>query len=176
MRRDPKRFRSIARTCLIVGVVGMIGGCGGPSEIQRDFTRTVTVQGRDLLKIDCQYLGKSPGEPDKYQSSHDYRTIDTDFYQMAFTNLTDQEIHIAGIAYRMAEGPLRSLSHATKDSIKQNWGTTIIPAQGTISHPNGFVWAKGRQNRMIKTYSFRTQDAEGKPLTFQEEVSLWYAR
>lgn len=158
-------------------VLSFITGCAEQrAPVTRNFTRTVKVEGQDVLKIDCQYVGKSPGEPKTYQSQHDYRSIDTDFYRLSFTNLTDQEIQLSGISYHMAKGPTKGRSQATQESIKRTWGTTTIRPHETISHPNGFVWAKGQQNRLIKTYSFRTKDSKGNPKTFQEEVSLWYSR
>lgn len=172
--RVPVRLGWMTSFCLVFVV---LAGCAERNApMTRNFTRTVQVEGQDVLQIDCQYVGKSPADPKSYQSPHDYRSIDTDFYRLSFTNLTDQEIEIAGISYHMEKGPNKGRSKATPETIKRTWGTTTIGPHKTISHPNGFVWSNGRQNRLIKTYRFRTQDSNGSPRTFQEDVGLWYSR
>jgi hypothetical protein len=153
-------------------------GCSGAdiASLPRSSSRTATVAGQPVLDINCKYLGKVPGDSSTYSSSHNYRTIDTDFYRVSFTNRTDKDIHIAGVTYRMEKGPLRGQSAVSNASIKEAWGTTVIHPGKTISHSNSFVWAKVTSNTMIKTYTFRTADDDGKSLTFSEDVSLRYTR
>ena len=178
MRINNKRLYPRVSTLPLVTILSVLLGCsnGDSGSLPRSSARTATVEGQTVLDINCKYLGKAPGDPDSYSSSHNYRDIDTDFYRVSFTNRTGKDIHIAGVAYRMEKGPVRGQTTVSSDSINRTWGTTVIPPGKTISHPNSFVWAKATSNRMIKTYTFRTADGDGNPLTFREDVSLRYAR
>ena len=172
---DTQLYLRASTLPLLVVLLGC-SNAGSGGSLPRSSSRTATVEGQTVLDINCKYLGKAPGDLDSYSSSHDYRTIDTDFYRVSFTNRTDKDIHIAGVTYRMEKGPVRGQSTVSNASIKEAWGTTVIHPGKTISHSNSFVWAKTTSNTMIKTYTFRTADGDGKSLTFQEDVSLRYAQ
>lgn len=165
----------VAASVLVVAVL-LIGCADSSNKIPRNYSRTIQVEGHDVLDVRCEYLGKAPGDHDSYRSSHNFRNIDTDFYKVSFTNRTESDIHIEGVSYRMADGPVRGMSSASPDSIKRTWGTNVIRPGQTISHPNSFVWSKSRTNAMVKQYQFRGIDADGNRMTFTAKLSLAYSR
>ncbi len=137
---------------LCVALLAHAPGCGGA---KHDYTTIVDCDGQPALKISCQYTGKSPGDPATYQSDHDYRRINTDFYRITMENLTDADIVIERVTYRMQNGPTRGPQSAPSESIQRTWGTNRIPAGSKISRANNFVWSKSRRNTLLKTYWFR---------------------
>ena len=81
-------------------IIGLIWGCNStvPEKIarpdhQRDryFQRTVSdYKGRPILRITGEYTGKQPFPG--YETAVPWRTIDTDFYNIEFKNLTRNKI------------------------------------------------------------------------------------
>jgi len=144
--------------------------------VARNFEQTVQVAGQSVMRIQCDYVGKQPLDPKSYKSKHDYRRMDTDFYKVTFENLTDNEIVVEGVDYAMARGPVLGRKSWSADSIKINWGTNVIQAKGSIKRDDHLVWSKGPNNALVKTYSFRTTDNDGKQVKFKAAVRLAYRR
>jgi len=160
-------------------VAALSPGCGereGDRIADRTFTKVVQCEGRPVLRIDCEYVGKRPGDPDSYRTNHDYRKVDTDFCRITMENLTDDDIGIDGVTYRLEDGPVHGAQSASADSIKRTWGTNIIPARSKVSRANNMVWSKPAQNTLIKTYSFRIPTTGDGQKTFTAEVPLVYNR
>lgn len=42
----------------------------------------------------CEYYGKQPEDLENYSSSNNFNSMNTDYYKIAFTNLTDQILGI----------------------------------------------------------------------------------
>lgn len=152
-------------------------GCGRSTSLSdRNFTRTIKFQGEPTIKIDCEYVGKRPGDPSNFVSNHDYRKIDTDFYRLTMENLTDQDIVIERVEFRMEKGPMRGPKSVGPESIRKTWGTNTIPAASSISRANNMAWSTKRENRFLKTYHFRFASDEQIDNTFTAEVPLVYNR
>lgn len=169
---------SMARRLIWLTLIGSIvvtTGCGKSTSVQRNYTKTVSLDGTPVLEVECEYVGKQPGDKNTYQNSHDYRRIDTDFYRLTFRNLTDNSMTVDGVTYRMETGETHGLQSASADSIRRTWGTNTIPPQSSISRANNMVWAKGRRNKMLKTYSFQLQTERGAE-RLEAEVPLVYER
>lgn len=128
--------------------------------------------GQETLFVVCEYLGKKPKEP--HQLTHNYKKINTDFYRVTVQNLSDQDVRIVGVRYRMANGPTKPIPDATSKSIKAAWGTDVIPAKETVVQENAFVWSKSRVNRLIKNYTFVTTDGNGKEVKFSGQLDLFF--
>jgi hypothetical protein len=170
--RDSITRRPILVVLFVVGVSSTIG-C---SPTERNHIETVSLGGKPVLTITCQYVGKTPGDPTTYQNSHDYRSIDTDFYRITMDNLTDVDIVIKRVDYRMRKGPTLGSQTASAESIKRTWGTNIVAAKSSISRANNLVWSKSGRNALLKTYHFEFETASGNTQTFSAEVPLVYNR
>jgi hypothetical protein len=167
--------RFTTRTACLVFCFVLTSGCGD-SLSARNFAKVVEHRGQPAIKIECEYVGKSPGAPDAFMSKHDYRKIDTDFYRVSFENLTDDDIVIDRILYRLEKGPVKGQQSTAADSIRQTWGTNVIQAKSKISRANNMVWAKAKRNTLIKTYFFRIANGDDEPKTLKAEVPLVYIR
>ncbi len=170
----PSNARFSAILCLAGGFYALsAAGCSSPN---RDYSKVVECSGQPAIRIECEYVGKTPGDPSSFQSSHDYGKINTDFYRITMENLTDGDIAIERVTYRFEKGEVRGAKSASADSIKETWGTNVVPARSSISRANNMVWAKGRRNTFFKTYSFRTVTDGKSEKTFSAEVPLVYIR
>ncbi len=161
--------------CLLSSLlVTVLLGCGTSSST-RNYTKVVEVEGRTILKITCEYVGKRPGDPSTYVGSHDYQITDTDFYRLTMVNLTDDDVVIERVAYRMKTGPTKGLRFASAESIQKTWGTNVVPANSSISRANNLVWSKSQRNTLLKTYTFRIEGSDSSH-EFVSEVALVYKR
>ena len=161
---------------LIVIIGGLLTfGCDHRVAVERDYSETISFQGKPVLEVICEYVGKEPGDPTSYQQDHDYRRTDTDFYKLTFRNLTNNDITLEGVSYRMKIGRFRGNQSASADSIRRSWGTNVIPAQGSLHRSNNMVWAKSRKNTLFKTYHFGItfEQSRGR---FKAEVPFVYRR
>jgi len=166
---------------LCIGTVG----CGPDSgysgrvaagELDRNLTLFADLDGRSVVKIECTYLGKRPGDPERYSQSHDYQAIDTDFYRLEFFNLTADTVVVEHVDYRLEYGVMDGPDFATADSIVATWGTNRIPPLASIARNNNFVYSRRLRNTLFKRYRFRFQsDIEGDHRFFVE-VPLVYLR
>lgn len=58
---------------------------------ERNYRKTVKdYRGKSIIRITVEYLGKEPLE--EFESRHDWRKKDTDFYRLIYENLTDKLI------------------------------------------------------------------------------------
>lgn len=159
--------------CLVVCSLTLAAlGCSN-SPVERNYTKVVKVDGQTALRIECQYVGKQPGDPSSYVSEHEFQKIDTDFYRITIENLTDKDVVIERVEYRLETGPVRGRKSASADSIKQTWGTNIVPAKSRISRANNMVWSRSSRNSLIKTYYFQVP---GSRKSIQAEIRLVYQR
>lgn len=171
-------FQSTLRwTILAVAFTALVTtGCDSVGLGGRNFDTTFECDGHGVLHVTCEYLGKTPGDPDTYASTHDYHKNDTDFYKVTMENLTDDEIVVEGVTFRMEKGKLYGKTGAGTDWIETMWGTNVIGPKETISCSNQMAWSKGSRNTFIKTYQFRIRGAGGDEREFTGEVPLAYRR
>ena len=173
----PRRPILAVATCCILAAAGCDAldgnsiGLGG-----RNFDTTFDCEGRPVLRVTCEYIGKAPGDPASYPSTHDYNKNDTDFYKVTMENLTDDEIVVEGVTFRMEKGKLHGKTGAGSDWIETMWGTNVIGPKKTISCSNQMAWSKGRRNTFIKTYRFRVRGEGNEEREFAAEVPLAYRR
>ena len=83
-----------------IAIVALLLGCSTPAPEKvaksdqrggRNFQRTVSdYQGRPMLRITGEYTGKQPFPG--YETDVPWKTIDTDFYNIEFKNLTRSKI------------------------------------------------------------------------------------
>ena len=170
-RKSPGKSFSLIVALLFTG-----GSCSTDPGREREYTRVVTHQGHPMLEVECTYLGKQPPDPANFKSDHDYQRTNTDFYALTMKNLTDREIVIVGVKYRLQKGPFRGKASASTESIKKQWGTNVIGPQGSLSRRNNMVFAKAASNTLFKNYSFRTTDETGQTVSFQTELPFVYIR
>jgi hypothetical protein len=191
---DERRRQGAARYCLqivggIISLLLMLTACRNSPPVldivelvdwknKRNYEKILSGGGQKLLKISCRYIGKKPGDPTGYSSSHNYTEVDTSFYEVIFENLTDSELSIEGVTYRMDRGTLHGSSYYDADSIRRAWGTNIIPAGQSITRRNNMVWAYEPRNALIKVYTLRIRHSEdGKQdRIFSAQVPLRYFR
>ncbi|HIE97275.1 MAG TPA: hypothetical protein EYQ63_09735 [Fuerstia sp.] len=172
---DAQRFSIPKRlsTCLLVcSLTCHALGCSN-SSVERNYTKIVEVDGRAAMRIQCEYVGKQPGDPSTYVAEHDFEKIDTDFYRITIENLTDKDFVIERVQYRLETGPVRGHKSASADSIKRTWGTNIVPAKSRISRANNMVWSTSSRNSLLKTYYFQVP---GSRESIQAEIHLVYQR
>jgi hypothetical protein len=171
---DIQQRRSLFAALLVACCLTTFG-CGD-SLSERNYRKAIDFQGQPTIKIECVYVGKQPGAPDAFQSGHDFKKIDTDFYRVTFENLIDDDIVIERAEYRLQKGPVKGPQSASADSIQRTWGTNVIQAKSKITRANNMVWAKTPRNTLIKTYHLRIADGDHKNETFTTEVPLVYIR
>lgn len=147
-------------------------GCSD-TPIERNYTKLVEVDGQTALKIECEYVGKKPGDPGRYVSDHDYQSIDTDFYRITIENVTDMDFVMERVEYRLVSGPMKGRQSASAGSIKRTWGTNVVPANSQISRANNMVWSKSKRDSLFKTYYF---NVEGQHELIPAEIRLVYQR
>lgn len=161
---------------LVVALLVTAGSCSTNPSQDREYTQVVTHQGNPMLEVQCSYIGKQPADPANFENDHDYHRTNTDFYELTMENLTDREIAIVGVKYRLKKGPFRGNSSASAESIKKQWGTNVIAPRGSLSRGNNMVFAKAASNILFKNYSFRTTDETGQTVSFQTELPFVYFR
>jgi hypothetical protein len=142
----------------------------------RNLTLVAEYEQRPVLRITCEYVGKAPGDPGRYRNSHDYRAIDTDFYRIDLHNLTNEEIMVEGVSYRLEYGRFHGQPYATAESIESTWGSNRIQALSSLSRANNFVYARKTPNTLFKLYQFRFADSSDGKRSFSAEVPLVYLR
>jgi hypothetical protein len=175
LHTNPRRLWIPAgfRLCLVVCWLTFAASGCSDSPVRRNSTQEVNVDGQPALRIECEYVGKQPGDPSSYVSKHDFRKRDTDFYRITIENLTDKDVAIERVEYRLARGPMRGRDSASADSIRRTWGTNIVPANSQISRANNMVWSGSSRNTLFKTYFF---NIEGSHDLIPAEIPLVYQR
>lgn len=167
---------------VIALVLGAVSGCDAPSRhgqaalSERNFSRVVDLDGQPTLRVSCDYVGKTPGDPAGYISGHDYRRVDTDFYRLTLENLSANPLIMERVDYRLETGPIRGEQAADATSLRRTWGTNVIAPGARISRGNNMVWSKASRDRLWKTYQFRSDDGGKSDRTFAVAVPLVYRR
>jgi len=136
----------------------------------REYSLTVLDNdNKPLLLIEIKYQGKSP-QGDK-KINHNWKAVDTDFYQEMFKNLSGSSVHIKEIKYSLDRGPLRTPRIKSESKIKVTYGTTQIMPNKTLYRDDAWVWAK-RENVLHRLFVFSYKNREIEvdiPLVYQRE-------
>ena len=167
----------LSLTAVLPNVLGCSDNNTSPGPMgPRNSTTTFQSNGQPIVRADCRYIGKGPDDSIPFINSHNFRTIDTDFYRLTLTNLTDRNVELTGLSYHMAKGPLRIPKQASLDKLRKHFGSLEIPSGESRTHLNTFVWSPANQNALRKTYRFRTNDDQGAEIEFEGTVVLQYAK
>ena len=148
-----------------------------------------------VLELERIYLGKSPGQQPlgRISPSHDWESIDTDFYSCVLRNLTDCPITLLDVRIRLERGVHKSKGAALgSDYLKERWGETVIQPHQTIERGSNWVWGKGEWNNLFKNYRAEIQpgtsvsltpgldqffkENDGDPIPFSFQIILPYRR
>jgi len=146
-----------------------------------NYVKTVRSVDQLLLRVTCQYIGKKPGNPNSYLSSHNYTVIDTSFYKITFENLSQSDLVIESVRYHMKYGNIRGTSYYGSNAIRRSWGTNIIKSGASITRSNNMVWSSKTSNTLFKVYSLRLKNSKNlqgnqRSNSFKVEVPLRYHR
>lgn len=94
------KIKSIGLSLVIFAFVGLLISCkttasgaygNRPGSNQKNFQRIIhDGQGHPILRVTCEYIGKQPHAG--YDTEIPWLTVDTDFYNIRFENLTRKKI------------------------------------------------------------------------------------
>ncbi|MFC1896088.1 hypothetical protein ACFL0Q_05445 [Thermodesulfobacteriota bacterium] len=106
----------------------------------REYTKVIKdADGKPVLKVEVKYLGKS-ADPNSTREIPELALKNSaDFYNITFTNLTDNTIHFDSLYYWMeGTGELITKHYKTRQDIAKDIGTdTIFPNQ-SVEERNSF--------------------------------------
>lgn len=155
--------------------------CSSNDKIKYDIVRhddrnsTINIELKEknypILKVETRYIGKKPQQPVKSKINRDWKTYDTDFYQITFINLTDNFITFLSLDYWLEKGKLYTTKKKNQAQIAEKLGTYIIPPGKTVTRSNSYVWSTYSSNRLHKVYKMVYQNK-----TFEFDVPLFYKK
>lgn len=172
------RHVATAVTCALL----IVTGCGKSIDTQstvvnqREYEKTVSRDDQQLLKATCTYLGKQPKDADEFKAKHDYKTNDTDFYEVILENRSPRAIELLGVDHRMHVGQYRGQSHFDARELANAWGASRIEPGATLTRDTHFVWAVKSSNTLYKKLSLQSVDKSGKTFQFEVDLPLLYKR
>jgi hypothetical protein len=106
-----------------------------------------SVDNSPLIEVEVEYIGKSPLLPTNSPlPSYDWKSKNTDFYNIKIKNLTNSPIRLLKTINILQFGP--SGEYFDTNYISNRYGSSTIPANGTISRENSWIWGKGEHNKM----------------------------
>ncbi len=177
------RSRNLLLVVSVSGIALLLTACSRRQEfhtsidsVTRNFQKIIEIEGRKLLAVEVEYIGKSPGDTLKYTNNHDYKSIDTDFYRIKLENLSEFRIEMEKVGYRLEKGRLRVKSYADKKSIEKTWGKSYIDSGGHIERLNNMVWSDYSENIFYKNYEFTLIQTDEEYIEFSVEIPLRYIR
>ena len=121
---------------------------------QREFITVWSVNDIPFIEVTLEYTGK---EPDLLDSGilpdYDWKVKNTDFYNCSFRNLTDVPIELVEVYFELEKGKWRNENPQGAERIASRWGSNSIAPHETIQRKNSWVWGKGSENTLNKTYT-----------------------
>ena len=132
------------------------------SSDKRSYTAIAkTKAGKEMVKVDCRYVGKKPDEKMEEPISRDYRVNTTDFYHYKFINLTDKTITLESVDYRFDRGQYKKIfQRKTQRDIADYMNSSILEPKGTLERKNSWVWGKFNPDVLHKIYHARAEGEE----------------
>lgn len=120
-----------------------------------------TKDGREMVKVECRYVGRKPEGELSEPISRDYRQNPTDFYHYKFTNLTDKTITLESVDYRFDKGQYKKIfQQKTKRDIVDYMNSSVLEAKGTLERKNSWVWGKFNPDVLHKIYHAKADGEE----------------
>jgi hypothetical protein len=120
---------------------------------EREYVATWRVEEVSLLEVTVTYHGKKPNLPFKGpKPSFDWQTRDADFYSCIIRNHSDQPIHLRTVSLELEKGTPKDDSAQGDSYLMERWGSTTIPPGRSLSRRNTWVWGRGSENTLTKTY------------------------
>ena len=125
-----------------------------------DKTKSVSRWEQDdvsLIEVKVEYVGKSPKLPFKGPlPSYDWNVKNTDFYNIEIKNLTNSPIRLLKTINIFQFGA--TVKNLDPNYISHRFGSSTIPANGSISRKNSWIWGKGEKNKMEKFFWAKIDD------------------
>ena len=127
---------------------------------EREYTSVWSCQDVPLIQVEVLYHGKQPDLPFNAPGpSYDWKVRDTDFYGLKLTNLTDLPIRLKQVRIELDRGE-DSRTHG-ESYLTERLGSSVIQPGEFLVHKNTWIWAKGTQNRMRKSFFAEVEPADG---------------
>jgi len=135
-----------------------------PNDLRRDHESHLIVNGMSWITINHQYIGKAP--KGDYKSKHNYKAIDTDFYNWTLVNHTPYTIEFlemktwperttGGVSIKTDDGIDRKSSVTTLDLTKV-WKYNTIGGNKTWNKPNYYYYSQNKTwNKRYAQYKVR---------------------
>ena len=160
-------FRTFRLTFLSFLLLQFLNGCSLDNSVsadlaqadwirtnQREFITVWSVDDIPFIEVTLEYTGK---EPDLLDSGilpdYDWKVKNTDFYNCSFRNLTDVPIELVEVYFELEKGKWRNENPQRAEHIASRWGSNSIAPHETIQRKNSWVWGKGSENTLNKTYT-----------------------
>lgn len=110
-----------------------------------------------LIEVKVEYVGKSPKLPAKGPlPSYDWNNKNTDFYNIEIKNLTNSPIQLLKTINIFQFGAPGE--YFDPNYISHRYGSSTIPANGSISRENSWIWGKGQHNKMEQFFWAKIDD------------------
>jgi hypothetical protein len=120
---------------------------------EREYVATWSVQDIPVIEVTLTYHGKTPSLPfDGPEPSYDWKSRDTDFYSCVLRNLTDYPVQLREVHAEMEKGSFSSSPPKDSVYLAERWGSSVLPPRGSLTRRNTWVWGKGAQNTLHKTF------------------------
>lgn len=120
----------------------------------REFTATWSLEQIPIIEVNLNYIGKKPDLSQKsILPAYDWNHKNTDFYECSIRNLTDISVQFTSVYFELAKGKWQNENPQGSQHIFKRWGVTEIAPYTTIKRNNSWVWGKGAENTLNKTYT-----------------------
>ena len=121
---------------------------------EREFVTVWSVNDIPFVEVTLQYIGKNPTLPhDGVLPDYEWKKKNTDFYNCSLRNLLDVPIDLVEVHFELEKGKWQSQNPQGTEHISKRWGSHVIPPNETILRKNSWVWGKGSENTLQKTYT-----------------------
>jgi len=132
------------------------------SSDKRSYTAIAkTKEGKEMVKVECRYVGKKPDGKLEESISRDYRYNPTDFYHYKFINLTDKTITLESVDYRFDRGQYKKVfKRKTRSDIADYMKSSVLEPKGTLERKNSWVWGKFNPDVLHKIYNAKVDGEE----------------
>lgn len=132
------------------------------SSDKRSYTAiSKTKEGREMVKVECQYIGIKPEGKLDEPISRDYRHNPTDFYNYKLINLTDNLITLESVDYRFDRGQYKKIfQRKGKSEIADYMNGNVLEKGGSLERRNSWVWGKYNPDVLHKIYHAKSDGKE----------------